>query len=68
MHKETVSWEEESAIMTASMMSHPPPPPVAPGQYQESGSLDSGDTPLVKEKDVLGEEKSPNDDRHTTTK
>jgi len=62
MHKETVSWEEESAIMTASMMSSPPPPTVAPGQYQESGSLDSGDTRLVKEKDIA-RENTPEGDR-----
>jgi len=66
MHKETVSWEEESAIMTATMMSSPPPPASVPGPYQESASLDSGDTHLVKEKNATGDN-TPKDDRQTAS-
>jgi len=64
MHKETVSWEEESAIMTATM---PAPPPMAPGAYQGSESLDSAETAVGKPENELGELNSTKDEhRHTS--
>ncbi|KAG9239857.1 hypothetical protein BJ878DRAFT_530347 [Calycina marina] len=56
MHRETVSWEEESAIMTATMPEPAAPPAAAPGHYQKgSASLDSDQIGLVKERNTMWE-------------